>query len=184
MDPADQVTGIPPRMDRHFHLGAVVRSLDGPAGTLHGLVVDRAAFTVTHLILRSRRPRGALLAMPMTSVVVPMGEHLLLGLTSGEVRAMPPLSQDVLQLSRASLVECEDQLLGVLDCVLMDPGTRRVTYLVVRKGMLIGYNLLVPVGWVRAILGHQIVLAASRADLERLERFPTHRQAAQHVLVL
>ncbi len=184
MDPADQVTGIAPRMDRHFHLGAAVHSLDGRAGTLHGLVVDRAVLAVTHLIIHRIRSRRALLMVPMTRVVVPMGERVVLGLTSGELRAAPPLREDVLQMSRASLVECEGQLLGILDCVLMDPRTQRVTYLVVRKGVLIGYNLLVPVGSIRAILGHQISLGTSRADLAHLERFPTHRNTAQHAFTL
>lgn len=178
------MTAIVPGLERHFHLGAAVSCLDGRAGTLHGLVVGRPAITVTHLVIRPGRPRGALLVVPGSRVVVPMGERLVLGITLGELRAMPPLGGDVLQVSRASLVECERRPLGVLDCVLVDPQTHRVTHLVVRKGMLIGHDLLIPVGWVRGILGHRIVLATTRAHLARLERFTTHRDAAQHVFAL
>lgn len=179
MAPTDPVVQVPEGMDRHFHLGAAVRCLEGPVGTLHGLVVDRPALTVRCLIVRPQRPRSELLAVPMTYVVVPMGERLVLGVTADEVRAMPPLGEDVVQMSRASVVECEGRLLGTLDCILMDARTHRVTTLVVRKGLLIGCDLLIPVGWVRAVLGDRILLRTSWVDLAHLERFATHRMAAQ-----
>ena len=166
-------------MDRYFRLGAAVCCLEGPVGTLHGLVVDRPALTVSRVIVRPQRPRSELLAVPMTYVVVPMGERLVLGVTTDEVRAMPLLGEDVVQMSRASVVECEGRLLGSLDCILMDARTQRVTTLVVRKGLLIGCDLLIPVSWVRAVLGDRIVLRTSWADLAYLERFAAHRMAAQ-----
>lgn len=166
-------------MDRHFHLGASVRSLDGAVGTLHGLVIDRAAIAVTHLIILSHRTPRGLRVVPMTRVVVPMGERLVLGLTADEFRDMAPLGEDVLQISRASLVECEGRLVGSLDCILMDPQTHRMTALVVRQGLLIGYEVVVPIEWVQAVLGHRIVLRTSWAELAHLERFTTHRAAAQ-----
>lgn len=178
MDSADQVTGITAGTGWHFHFGTVVRSTDGPAGTLHGIVVDRPALAVTHVIIRPRRPRRALLAVPMTRVMVPMGERLVLGMTPDELRTTPPLGEDVLQMSRASLVEYNCRLVGHLDCILMDSQTRRVTNLVVRAGLLLGYALVIPVARLQAILGYRIVLEAGDIDLGRLERFRTHREAA------
>lgn len=179
MAPADPVVEVSEGTDRHFHLGAVVRCLEGSVGTLHGLVVDRPALTVSRVIVRPRRPRAGLLAVPMTHVVVPMGERLVLGVTADEIRAMPLLGEDAVHLSRASVVECEGRLLGSLDCILMDAETHRVTTLVVRKGLLIGCDLLIPVGWVKAVLGDRIVLRTSWADVAYLERFVAHRAAAQ-----
>lgn len=72
----------------------------------------------------------------------------------------------------------EDEPLGRLDHVLVDPRSGRVRALVVRKGLVLSKDVIVPVEWVKAVGEDEIVLAADREQLEKLPEYrPMHSDA-------
>jgi len=170
-----------PGTDQHFHMGATMYCLDGRAGILYGLLLNGRSFKVTHMLLK-RTPwaRGAI-AVPLDRIVVPMGEHGVVGITLAELDAMEHAPEAAVRLGRDSAIECEGRLAGVLDCVLVDRQTHGVTHVVVRGGGLLGYDRVVPAEWIGEIRGDRIILATTWATLSTAERFATHREAAHHV---
>lgn len=62
-------------------------------------------------------------------------------------------------------------VLGRLDLILLDPESRRATYIVVRKGRLLHRDTLVPVDWIREINHDRVVLDVDRYQLERLPEY-------------
>lgn len=86
-------------------------------------------------------------------------------------------------LSTDSGVECEGKMVGILDCVLMDPESHRVMSLIVHRGAVLGYDMVIPARWIQSIRGRRVVLKATGQDLARLERFVTHRDAADRARV-
>jgi uncharacterized protein YrrD len=65
-------------------------------------------------------------------------------------------------------VVCSDGHVGRVDLVLLDPRSRRVAYLVVRKGRWLGRDTIVPIEFVRDITRDQVVVDLTRAQLEGL----------------
>jgi uncharacterized protein YrrD len=65
-----------------------------------------------------------------------------------------------------------DGEVGRLDLVLIDAPTRRVSYLVVRRGRLLVHDTLIPVEWIKDVGQDTIVLNVTR---ERLAELPEYR---------
>jgi hypothetical protein len=166
------------RMDRHFHLGSDVQCLDGRAGTLRGLALYGPSLIVTHLIVQRALLGQGEVAVPMDRVIVPLGEHVFLGLVVSELESTTTVPEGAGQLSWETWVACERERIGTLDCVLVDPKTHRVTYLIMRQGLLLSRDIGIPASWIQRIEGHRVILSATRQAMGRLRRFATHRDAA------
>ncbi len=68
----------------------------------------------------------------------------------------------------ASVVSADGNKVGELDRVVIDPRTKDVTHLIVRKGLLFTADKVVPIDQVRETDAERIELKASAGDLERL----------------
>jgi len=95
-----------------------------------------------------------------------------------ELESAPTVPEGAEQLSRETWVECERERIGSLDCVLVDPQTHRVTYLIMRQGLLLNRDIGIPASWIQRIEGRRVILSATRQAMGRLRRFATHRDAA------
>jgi hypothetical protein len=60
---------------------------------------------------------------------------------------------------------------GKVDLVLLDPATRRVTGIVVRRGAFMGRDVIVPAEWIGEIERDRIVLDADRRHVEQLPEY-------------
>ncbi len=60
----------------------------------------------------------------------------------------------------------------------MERENRRVTALIVRRGAVLSYDVVIPARWIGTIQGRRIILKATWQDLDRLEQFITHWDAA------
>jgi sporulation protein YlmC with PRC-barrel domain len=68
-----------------------------------------------------------------------------------------------------------DGEVGPLEIVLLDATTGRVSHVVVRRGGLAGQDTIVPAGWISEVHGDQIVLDATREQLDGLAGYrPDH----------
>ena len=174
--------------DRHFHLGAAVRCLDGKgeilhAGILHALVVDSPAFTVTFLVFHPDTQRRDAMLVPIDQVVVPFADRVVIGGPGPEATGNAVVREEAVYLSQDSLIEAEGKMVGMLDCVLMAPESHRVTSLIAHRGAVVGYDVVIPASWIQSIRGRRVVLKATGQDLARLEHFVTHRAAANRACV-
>lgn len=79
-----------------------------------------------------------------------------------------------LDIAIGSIVSCRDGRVGRLDHVLLDPQTGIIQALVVRRGALLGRDVIVPAGKVTWIEEGEIRIDADRAALEE---FPAYRPA-------
>jgi uncharacterized protein YrrD len=61
--------------------------------------------------------------------------------------------------------------LGTLNRVIMDPNTRRVTHLVVEKGLLFNTNKIIPIEQVNPQEEEKLVLTSSEQDLKEFQDF-------------
>ncbi len=61
--------------------------------------------------------------------------------------------------------------LGTLNRVIIDPNTRKVTHLVVEKGLLFNTNKLIPIEQVDQQNEEKIILTSSEQDLKKFEDF-------------
>jgi len=77
-------------------------------------------------------------------------------------------------IGRGTRVTCGEGLVGRLDHVLLDPKTDIVQALVVRKGHLLGRDVIVPASQVEWIAEDEIHIDADRATLEE---FPAYHPA-------
>src|SRR5262245_8886074 len=68
-------------------------------------------------------------------------------------------------------VECSDGHGGTVAAMIVDPGTRHITHLVVRPGMFGESDRLVPIEQVSATAGDSIRLRCTREELWRMEPF-------------
>ena len=82
-------------------------------------------------------------------------------------------------VGRGTRVSCRHGSLGRLDHVLLDPKSDRVEALVVRKGLLLSKDVIVPVSWVEAVEEDEIILAADKAMLEKLPEYRPSRSDEQ-----
>ena len=60
---------------------------------------------------------------------------------------------------------------GSVDRVVMDPRTREVSHIVVRKGVLFVDDKVVPVDWISSATEDQVTLRMSESELEKLPNF-------------
>jgi uncharacterized protein YrrD len=68
-------------------------------------------------------------------------------------------------------VVCRDGEIGKLDLVLVDPQSRRATYLVVRRGGLLGRDTVIPVDWAAEIGPDRIYLDVPKEVLNELPEY-------------
>jgi uncharacterized protein YrrD len=68
-------------------------------------------------------------------------------------------------------VVCRDGTVGKVDLVLVDPTSRRATHIVVRRGTFVQHDIIVPVEWAREITRDEIVLDATREQIEMLPEY-------------
>jgi hypothetical protein len=79
-------------------------------------------------------------------------------------------------------VDARDGKVGTLDVVLVDPLTRRVTAIVVRRGLILARDTIVPVELIREISEDRIVLDADRDALAELPEYRPDDEIAADVL--
>jgi sporulation protein YlmC with PRC-barrel domain len=92
------------------------------------------------------------------------------GLRPAQPHRPVDLSNDV-KLRPGQSVVNDDGDVGPLDVVLLDAATRQVSHVVVRRGGLAGQATLVPAAWISEARGDQIVLDATREQLEQLPEY-------------
>jgi uncharacterized protein YrrD len=109
-----------------------------------------------------RLQRGALFRLPPRSET-----RALQPAQSGESEA----AKGGGSLTAGQTVVSRDGAVGQLDLVLLDPATHRATHFVVRRGALVGHDVIVPFDWVREFAGNRIVLGVDREQLERLPEY-------------
>lgn len=81
----------------------------------------------------------------------------------------------------AEVVSSDGEKIGTLDRVVIDPKTREVAYLVVRSGLLLPEDKLIPVGLLHSVEENRIEVKASRNDLNQLLRYDDqHYIPAEH----
>jgi uncharacterized protein YrrD len=68
-------------------------------------------------------------------------------------------------------VACRDGEVGKLDLVLVDPQSRRAKYLVVRRGLLLGRDTVIPVEWAAEIGPDRIYLDVPKEALNELPEY-------------
>jgi hypothetical protein len=71
---------------------------------------------------------------------------------------------------------------GRLDLVLVDPRTGRASGLVIRKGRILTRDVVVPTDLVRSVERNEIVLAISRAELDRLPEYRPDEEITRDVV--
>jgi uncharacterized protein YrrD len=68
----------------------------------------------------------------------------------------------------AKVVTADGQTVGHVDRVVMDPRTKEVTHVVVRKGWLFTEDKVVPIDLITGVVDDQVQLREGAGDLERL----------------
>src|SRR5688572_2211950 len=77
--------------------------------------------------------------------------------------------KDTMKLKEdARVVTSDGQTVGHVDRVVMDPRTKEVTHVVVRKGFLFTEDKVVPIDLIAGVVDDQVQLRADAGDLERL----------------
>jgi uncharacterized protein YrrD len=71
----------------------------------------------------------------------------------------------------ATVVTAEDDHVGKIDRVVMDPRTKTVTHLVIRRGWLFKTEKVLPVDCVARTADDRVVLRADASDLDKLPDF-------------
>jgi uncharacterized protein YrrD len=71
---------------------------------------------------------------------------------------------------------------GELDVVLIAPRTERASGFVVRKGLLMVRDVIVPIDWVRAVARDPITLSVPRARLDELPEYRPDEEVTRDVL--
>jgi hypothetical protein len=79
-------------------------------------------------------------------------------------------------------VAATDGDIGELDVVLIDPRTDRATGFVVRKGRLVGRDVIVPIDWVQSVAHDRITLRVPRARLDSLPEYRPDDEITRDVL--
>lgn len=84
-------------------------------------------------------------------------------------------------LQRGQPVWAMDERVGRVDLLLLDPNGQ-VRHFVIRKGGLLGYEVLVPVDWISAIDQHSVCLTLARTALDRLPPYLPDSTIAANVI--
>jgi len=71
----------------------------------------------------------------------------------------------------AEVVTADGQEVGQVDRVVLNPSTKGVTHLVVRKGLLFKTDKVIPIEWVREANAEKVVLDVHTKDLDDLPEF-------------
>jgi uncharacterized protein YrrD len=74
-------------------------------------------------------------------------------------------------VSGAHVYTANNEKLGHVDRVVVDPHTKTVTHLVVRKGFLLKKDKVVPIDWVDAAAGDHVSLKPEATGLDELPNF-------------
>ncbi|MEW6400934.1 MAG: PRC-barrel domain-containing protein [Chloroflexota bacterium] len=81
----------------------------------------------------------------------------------------------------AEVISSEGEKIGTLDRVVMDPQTREVAYLVVRSGILLREDRLIPMGLLKSVTGRRIEVKTSKKNLNEFTRYDSaHYIPAEH----
>ena len=110
---------------------------------------------------------------PATGTVAARGGYVRRVLVTGAAVEEP------VAVARGTRVECRDGLLGWLAHVMLEPRSKQVTALVVRKGRLLGKDVIVPVGWARDLSQECIYLDVSAEQLGHLAEYRPRRSDEQ-----
>ncbi len=71
----------------------------------------------------------------------------------------------------AEVYSSDGEKIGLLDRVVLDPGTKEVTHLVVEKGILFTTNKVIPIQYVNTEVGDQITLSKAADELQDLPSY-------------
>jgi uncharacterized protein YrrD len=71
----------------------------------------------------------------------------------------------------ARVYRSDDQVVGHVDRVVLNPNTKAVTHIVVRKGFLFGEDKVVPLSLIDSADSERVVLRAAAGDLDNLPAF-------------
>lgn len=88
----------------------------------------------------------------------------------------------------AKVLTSQNEQIGELDRVVIDPQTKEVSHLVVRKGMIFTEDKVVPMNMVAAVKGEQVILREHAGDLQGLPKFevehhiPVDREEGSRIL--
>ena len=100
--------------------------------------------------------------VPETKVVTKEHEHI------------PP---GELAIHRGAQVNALDQRVGQVNEFLVDPGTGKITHLILREGHLWGKkDVVIPLGLIDRIDGDAVYLKATKSALDKLPDIPVHRK--------
>ncbi len=78
--------------------------------------------------------------------------------------------EETVDITEGTDVECLDGKIGVVDEVIVDSTTKRVTGLVVRRGFVLTRDVTVPVFLIKRADAEVVQLACTREDLEKMAR--------------
>ncbi|MBI2953055.1 MAG: PRC-barrel domain-containing protein [Chloroflexi bacterium] len=95
---------------------------------------------------------------PLAYVYAPVIMH--------EERHIP---EEAVDITEGTDVRCVDGKIGIVDEVVVDSETGRVTAFIVRKGTLLTKDVTVPVTWIKSADRDAIELACSRQEVEQSE---------------
>jgi osmotically-inducible protein OsmY len=90
------------------------------------------------------------------------------------------LAGQAIALRRGQAVWCSDGRAGRVDLLLLD-SAGQVRHFVIRKGLLLGRDIIVPIEWVRRIDERGVWLAVALAALDRLPRYRPDSEIAADV---
>ncbi|MBZ0288439.1 MAG: PRC-barrel domain-containing protein [Anaerolineae bacterium] len=71
----------------------------------------------------------------------------------------------------ARVYAADDQVVGHVDRVVLNPNTKTVTHIVVRKGFLFGEDKVVPLSLIESANSERVALRAAAGDLDNLPLF-------------
>jgi uncharacterized protein YrrD len=71
----------------------------------------------------------------------------------------------------ANVFTANDEQVGHLDRVVIDPKTKEVTHIVVRKGLIFSEDKVVPISLVASVKGNRLALREDAGDLKALPKF-------------
>ncbi len=71
----------------------------------------------------------------------------------------------------AEVLTRDGQRAGAIDCVVIDPQTKKITHIVVRKGFLFTEDKVIPVEWFAQAADSRAVLDVQHGDVESLPSF-------------
>jgi hypothetical protein len=96
--------------------------------------------------------------------------------------ARAPVVPGGVDIRRGARVETVEGVLGVVDRVLPDPDTNRVTHFVLRQAAPRSRSVVVPVGWAAESMPGTVRLVVDRAEVDTLPEYRPDRELTEAVL--